>query len=632
MKYFPSHDRIQSIVEKTLCTWQDAYAYVSENPTEGDYVFNIINHYKEGNGGSMQDLFFKFFTKPIATRCFCEQEAVDNVPKFSGTYVQSFKAEDIVVCPRCGTGRLPLVPEDYEDYYKSGYFAEKYRERLTDFDHEINVAKARYEKLLEVIPKEKITKVLDVGCAIGAFINVLAEDGIEAVGMELYNSEKLYRKSLSEKIFSIEKLERLFTTQYFDVITIYDVLEHVLDLKKFLNRILPFLKHKGYVVVEVPDMGKEEFTLTDENRHHVKVEDFEHIWYFPEQGIRALLSQYNLVVRKVDHPIVGKMTVSAESSSEVQSQAFPWNTWKGIVESTTVTVFAQGTGNKSAKVGVETGIGDAYWILVKLRDFKKKNNIEHLHIYIRDSGEYNRNAPMIGSLDFVDEVSYAVIDTGDVRNGISRNATFIENGQLTKLDYFFVLSEIMTQGQKLDTWMPEWETEWDIQFKVDKPKGFRRKTPMVVLFTSGEGVGQVWMNGFMRERWAQLVDELNKINIKPILMGAKWDEQYDTEWTSMIKDKKGFTSMVGKTTLPEALYLLREADVMIGVVSGMTIMANHFRTPTIALYPGHEYSEGFMWAWTPPGYKEYVPMKAHGELVDTIVKQTKKLLQKVKKK
>lgn len=626
MKYFPSYDRIQSIVEKTDCTWQDAYAYVTENPSESDYIFNIVTHYKEGDGGKMQDLFFKFFSAPVATRCFCEKEKVNIIPKFSGTYMQNFKVEDIVICPHCGTGRLPLVPKNYEDYYKSGFFAEKYRERLTDFDHELNVAKERYEKLIKVIPKEKIKKVLDVGCAIGAFLNILEQNSIEAIGLELFNSEQTYRKSLSGNILTTEKSEQTIPTQTFDVITIYDVLEHVLDVNEFLHKILPYLKSKGFLVIEVPDMGKEIFTITDTNRHHIKIEDFEHIWYFSERGLKTLLRQYNFSIQRIDHPIVGKLTISADSEKIKLIQPQEETKEENIV------VYAEDMGKKVIRVGLECGVGDVYWSLLKLKDFKEKNEIEYLQVYIRDQGEYNRNISLVECLDFVDSCAYAALDPGDVREGVSRNGVAIENGQQIRLDYFFVLSDILSRGRRVEEWLPDYKADFNIQFKIEKPKDFKKPKPMVVLFSSGESLGKGWMNGFMQSQWSELIDRFNsELNVKPIIMGANWDVEYSKQWSALVKDQEGFIDLTGTTTLPEALYLLKEADLMVGVISGMTILANHYRTPTIALYPDI-YSKEFCWSWTPPGYKDYLPIKANEFIVEDIINKAKEFLSKNKKK
>jgi hypothetical protein len=39
--------------------------------------------------------------------------------------------------------------------------------------------------------------------------------------------------------------------------------------------------------------------------------------------------------------------------------------------------------------------------------------------------------------------------------------------------------------------------------------------------------------------------------------------------------------------------------VVVGVISGMTIMANHFKTPCVALCPD-KFEARFPWAWVKP--------------------------------
>ena len=74
--------------------------------------------------------------------------------------------------------------------------------------------------------------------------------------------------------------------------------------------------------------------------------------------------------------------------------------------------------------------------------------------------------------------------------------------------------------------------------------------------------------------------------------------------------------MTGKTSLPQLLALLREADLLIGFQCGVMMMAVQFRTPAVAFWaiksranPRGQFKREFMRAWIPPWADEvgYMP-------------------------
>jgi ADP-heptose:LPS heptosyltransferase/SAM-dependent methyltransferase len=622
MKYTPTYERIEEISKKLNINWQDAHQFAGvNNPINDNIVYNMSNW---GKGDSMpgEDLYFGFYKNPIATKCICGYSEFKGgqEPIFTGTYRQIPDIKNIVICPKCGIGRLSIIPQNYGEYYTSGFFANKKKDRLMDFEHEISVAENRFAKIIEVVSKNNIKNVLDIGCAVGAFLHVLDTHGINAVGTEVWDSKQLYRKSLSENIYTLEQIESYTCAKYFDIITMFDVLEHVYDIDSFLKRIIKLLKSDGFLIIEIPNMGNEKVEITEKNAHHVKVEDFEHIWYFTEKSIKSLLESYDFKVERLEDPISGKMSIYAEGFNEDIN-----------ISKNEILLCAENKNKEMTTVGLESGIGDVYWVLLKLKSFKEKNNIQNLKVYIQDMEQYNRALAIVECLDFVDSCEYASMIPGNIVKGISRNATVTRNGKQEKIDYYLCLSEILTHGNRIETWLPECKTDFDIKFYVEKPKDFEKRTPLVIIFPSSEGLAESWLNGFKEKQWANLINRLIANGINPIIVGSDWDKKYADKIINLIDDKDKCLSMVGDTTLPQVLYLLEKADLVIGAISGLTILANHFKTPTIALCPSDEtFNEAFTYSWTIPGYKDYLSIKSDSNIADKIFSKSKEFLNNIK--
>jgi 2-polyprenyl-3-methyl-5-hydroxy-6-metoxy-1,4-benzoquinol methylase len=99
----------------------------------------------------------------------------------------------------------------------------------------------------------KNSSVLDIGCGEGNFLIKLSEMGIRNEGIE-FNKEavtKCKSKGLNVEIKTIETLRNEGKT--YDVITLFQVLEHIQDIKGFVEDILSILKVGGTLIIGVPD-------------------------------------------------------------------------------------------------------------------------------------------------------------------------------------------------------------------------------------------------------------------------------------------------------------------------------------------------------------------------------------------
>lgn len=96
-------------------------------------------------------------------------------------------------------------------------------------------------------------KVLDFGCGGGGFLRELRQKGINnnIVGIEL---DKEARTRLQkENIEVYEKLENIDRTIKFDVITMFQVIEHLENPHEIVNDIKSRLTENGLFIVETPN-------------------------------------------------------------------------------------------------------------------------------------------------------------------------------------------------------------------------------------------------------------------------------------------------------------------------------------------------------------------------------------------
>ncbi|TXH00698.1 MAG: class I SAM-dependent methyltransferase [Candidatus Moraniibacteriota bacterium] len=100
------------------------------------------------------------------------------------------------------------------------------------------------------------TKVLDVGCAGGAFLRAAQQVGITPVGVEPSRWLSDYaRREHGLDVRSGTLAEQNFNKESFDLITLWDVIEHLSNPGRELNHIKKLLKPDGILVVNYPDFA-----------------------------------------------------------------------------------------------------------------------------------------------------------------------------------------------------------------------------------------------------------------------------------------------------------------------------------------------------------------------------------------
>ncbi|MDP2973838.1 MAG: class I SAM-dependent methyltransferase, partial [Candidatus Diapherotrites archaeon] len=104
-----------------------------------------------------------------------------------------------------------------------------------------------------MIDEKQDGTILDIGCALGYFLSFFPE-GFEKHGADISEfAVETAKKNFPAAEFTVNDISaaRPFKKQ-FDVITAFDVLEHVLNLRSALRNIHSMLKDDGVLVVAVP--------------------------------------------------------------------------------------------------------------------------------------------------------------------------------------------------------------------------------------------------------------------------------------------------------------------------------------------------------------------------------------------
>lgn len=182
---------------------------------------------------------------------------------------------DIYQCSDCGLVQSPMLldPGYYDDYFMTQTFSSQMQEYLDDLvDSFLTTWGVRPGR------------VLDVGCGDGAFMAPFQRRGITVSGIEPSVQGRARALAQGYKVHAgYISADREIPDSPYDLIVSRQVLEHVDDIRGFLQGMRRNLSGDGYVLIEVPRLEK----ALEDRRFY----DFfpDHVNYFSLATLRTAL-------------------------------------------------------------------------------------------------------------------------------------------------------------------------------------------------------------------------------------------------------------------------------------------------------------------------------------------------------
>ena len=199
-------------------------------------------------------------------------------------------------------------------------FNEQIRNKMVDYycdieksvksmhgQHNLMKAKVKLERLLKHGAIKKNDVICDVGCSDGALLYSMEDIFVLAVGMDiskpLIERAEKNRELLAQTDTSNEKLTRMSFRHFdgvnigyentFDLVTLFDVLEHSFQPDELLKSIWKSLKRNGILAVHVPTTGW--LSELVYGKYHMG-----HLRYYDDKYMRLYIEKFGFEITALD--------------------------------------------------------------------------------------------------------------------------------------------------------------------------------------------------------------------------------------------------------------------------------------------------------------------------------------------
>jgi len=512
-------------------------------------------------------------------QCFCGNTEFSNDTHYhwetmpEGQYVKAGNMLVIGTCTKCGAKRQLGLPfntqEEYIKYYTQ-YPPTSAAYRVKGVEHDRALAQKRCTNY-GIRPGSKLT-VLDIGSGSGAFVAACRDMGARAYGCEIAD----YHDAVAQEFIYRRPFEEIhFPTDYFDLVTCHDVLEHVLDPLEFIKEAGRVLKQGGALRIDLPAF------FEPEGDHHWKLE---HIWYLRPKDVRRLCDLSGLRLASVERPVPSKYLLTITKPDQ-----------------------------NRPTILVPPGIGDSYWSIVKLPAFLKERNLGLPEVSVvcpraKSHNGHLRAFPFLEMFPFL-KASWNTVDRQDKASRAIWKEAYAREGRtvfegVLGFDYFLSYNGHLRVGKELEE-IDELACDWHPPMWVSLEQEHFRETCQrtygryVVFYFVFQGTYRYWTDEFPITEVIRSVKTIcASTGLRPVFAGGPWDAE-DRQLATVLRAVPEAVNLLGKTTVQQLFGLLKGAELVVGYPSGLTIMSGTLGCKTLSIWNNY-YNRDFFWHAVPP--------------------------------
>jgi len=208
----------------------------------------------------------------------------------------------IIECENCGFKFISPRPDENEigKYYQSEEYISHSgnKKGLVNLVYQIIKNYTIPKKFLLINKYSKGKTILDIGCATGEFLNFFKSRNWRTFGIEPNEKAREFaNENFGLDVYEENKIKK-FENNYFDVITMWHVLEHVHNLNERVGEIKRILKNDGILFVALPN--PDSFDAKYYKEYWAGYDVPRHLYHFNKLNVKELFDKFDMkIIQKI---------------------------------------------------------------------------------------------------------------------------------------------------------------------------------------------------------------------------------------------------------------------------------------------------------------------------------------------
>lgn len=231
------------------------------------------------------------------------------------TFLFSKSQSTFVKCKKCGmVFQDPMpTPSKLKDYYVNGesYWTDHRHTIINNLENLFKVGDFYVEIIKRNISIDKEMCVLDFGCGTGTFLFRIKPFVKEARGIDLSEWSAEFAKDNFEIEIDTRNLNEISNyDNYFDIITMWQTLEHITNPIETIESLKKFLKPGGHLIIGVPNVNSFFAKVLGKKWSHYNAD--EHVLLFNTKTLSKFMG-------KMDFNIIKTYKLAYSFNNEIEN-------------------------------------------------------------------------------------------------------------------------------------------------------------------------------------------------------------------------------------------------------------------------------------------------------------------------
>ncbi len=222
----------------------------------------------------------------------CSSSSVELIYSTAQDYITGEKFE-VWQCKNCAIAFTLPIPADLSDYYPKNY--RRYNPLI------LNILKFLYRQRARKWARgfENPGVAFELGCGDGLMLDTLRNLDWKVIGSERTAQSAYFARHKLELPVFVGGFDSLKPAPLFDLIFLFQVLEHLEDPARILKQLGQFIKPNGKIIISVPNFDSWQSKVSKEKWFHLDVP--RHLHHFSIPSLQIHLRESGLEIEQTNY-------------------------------------------------------------------------------------------------------------------------------------------------------------------------------------------------------------------------------------------------------------------------------------------------------------------------------------------